>query len=371
VVQHLSEEAQRTWKTGMVRETLRRLGGLADAPVVPMVLPPTPWKYRNKIALTFAGQPIRLGYRRVGGGFQVVEHCHLAPDWMQDAAAAVEAEVQRLGGQAWHPGGPAATWRKLVLREGSATGQRLLMVLTTPDFPPPAAETLGSALRARLGDTLTTALHGVSGRGRDTDQPDRVRTWWGPGHIVEEVAGLRFRISPGAFFQVHTGAADHLVRATLAEAEACGVSDWLDLYCGAGTFTLPLARKFGGARGVEESAEALDDARWNAAANGLAGARFERRDLRIPAPELLGADAPAGVLADPPRSGLAPWMVKALCAPGPVRHLLLVSCDPGSLARDLGRLVREGGWRLRTVRPFDLFPQTGHVESLARLERGG
>ena len=368
VAQHLSPPGQASWKRGLVREPLRRIGKLTEPPVADTLSPGPAYGYRNKLVLTFGGDPLTLGYREPGreGRVLPVPHCHLAPPWMAETAARVLAAVRNVGGSGWCPGGERGVWRKLVLREGSATGQRMAVVLTTSGLPADRVRALGEDLRAALGSTVTTALHGVSAKGRDTDLLDSSTLWWGPGWMEERLAGLTFRISPNSFFQVNTAGAERLVSLVLDRAGSQPGAYWLDLFCGAGTFTLPLATRVPRVLGADASAEAIRDARVNARVNGLAHARFEEMDLQREARRLLAEGNPDGVLVDPPRSGLAPWLTAAL-RDSRLRRLLYVSCDPASLARDAAALCGDGRWRLALAQPVELFPQTGHVETLAEF----
>jgi 23S rRNA (uracil1939-C5)-methyltransferase len=176
---------------------------------------------------------------------------------------------------------------------------------------------------------------------------------------------LRFRLSPGAFFQVNTPQAEVLYEAV--KAMAGRGERLLDLYAGVGTIALWLADQFQEVGGVEEVPAAVRDAEMNAELNGIENARF----VAQPVEAFLRGMAPARqltVVLDPPRAGCTPAVLKSLVALRP-STLIYVSCDPGTLARDLAYLTKEGGYRVAEVQPVDLFPHTPHIETAVKLTR--
>jgi 23S rRNA (uracil1939-C5)-methyltransferase len=142
----------------------------------------------------------------------------------------------------------------------------------------------------------------------------------------------------------------------------------LDLYCGAGTLSLPLARAGARVTGIEVLAPAVAEARANAAANGIRGAEFHCAEVEDPSPQDWETGAWDAVVLDPPRAGLHPRALRKLRALRPPR-IVYVSCNPSTLARDAGVLIGEDGYRARALRVFDLFPQTPHLESVLLLTR--
>jgi len=184
-------------------------------------------------------------------------------------------------------------------------------------------------------------------QGLDTDAP-----------LVFTVGDFRYRVSPGAFFQVNRFLAGELVRAV---TEGCSGGRAVDLFSGVGLFALPLSEHFDQVEAVEPNAVAVEDLRANAADRPIAVAAesaLGHLRQRQPFPVDL-------MIADPPRAGLGPELVRAILAAAP-RRLHLVSCDPATLGRDL-QLLLAGGYQLARLDLFDLFPQTAHIETVARL----
>jgi 23S rRNA (uracil1939-C5)-methyltransferase len=239
---------------------------------------------------------------------------------------------------------------------------RLALLLVSPQ---PSWQTLRPLLASvdqALGDSVTTWVVGITGRTRETDQAETLIPQRGPGVIRENLAGYSFMVSPNSFFQVNTPVAEAMVRHVQEGMAEGGNGRMLDFFCGAGTFSLSLAGKTRELLGFDSSSEAIADARRNAQENQVAHARFEVRDLQKPFEP--GWNSEDCLVLDPPRSGLPTWLAEFI-ATRRARRMALIACDPASLARDCAKIMSKGVWRLEKVQPFDLFPQTGHVESVA------
>ena len=191
----------------------------------------------------------------------------------------------------------------------------------------------------------------------------------GQRYIEEILDGLRFRISANSFFQTNPRQAENLFRLAIEAAELKGSDEVLDLYCGTGTISLFAARQARRVTGIEIVEEAVAGAEQNAELNGIDNVRFLAGEVRTffrkRAAEASGADV---VITDPPRSGLHPDIVHALRLLQPPR-IVYVSCNPGTLARDLEMLCRDQLYEIRSVQPVDMFPHTYHIETVVRLDR--
>ena len=260
--------------------------------------------------------------------------------------------------------GKSTLLQALVLRHSVATGAVVASLVTGQgDLPHP--EHLVSALRAAC-----PALQGFLWlqqprpvRGRSPWGRERWR--WGEPTLREELAGHTYRVSPSSFFQVNTAAAQELVRLVLG---ALGPgAHLLDACCGVGTFAIAAARQFRRVTGIEVHPPAVEDARANAAAQDLRHLRFlQGTPARVLAASPLDP-TPSHILVDPPRGGLDAPSLEALAALGAPRWVY-VSCDAGTLARDLRRLAAHG-YHPTSMLTADLFPQTSHVEGVVHLER--
>lgn len=198
---------------------------------------------------------------------------------------------------------------------------------------------------------------------------DRFETLYGSDTIEDTLCGLRFRLSARSFYQVNHDQAERLYDAAVRLAGLTEKDSVLDLYCGAGTITLCLARHAGKAYGVEIIDAAIRDARENAARNGLENTEFFCADAGEAALEFARRGVKLDVIVvDPPRKGVSRDVIAAMLEMAPKR-IVYVSCDPATLARDV-KLLREGGYALTHAEAFDLFPRCAHIETVVLLSKG-
>jgi 23S rRNA (uracil1939-C5)-methyltransferase len=337
--QHVAPAAQREAKRAVVAEQLERIAGVRDAEIVPIEPAPSDWGYRTRITLAVEGR--RAGYLRARSHALVAiddcpiaapvlsEHLEVAREWI----AALRVALRRVT-IAVAPGGVAFA--------AVAAGR-----------PGPADQAASETLMVRTG-SLRGVVIGGSGVRLVAGDP-RVR--------VELEPGLDLEVPADVFTQVNAGANQMLIRAVLALGGFRAGERVLDLYCGAGNLSLPLARRGVSVHGVERETIAVDAARANAERLGLGTATFESAAVAA-ALSRTGAGSRDAVVLDPPRAGAADAVapLAALRAP----RILYVSCDPATLARDVRALIA-CGYRLARAQPVDLFPQTYHVETVAEL----
>jgi 23S rRNA (uracil1939-C5)-methyltransferase len=179
---------------------------------------------------------------------------------------------------------------------------------------------------------------------------------------------LKWKISPGAFFQTNTEMAERLYAVAGEYAGLSGSERVFDLFCGIGTIGLTMAAEAGEVWGVEIVPEAIADAERNARLNGIGNAHFLAANVRTGVrPLLVQAGKPDVVVVDPPRAGLSQKMIRRVveCE---AKTIVYVSCNPTTLAPNAAQLV-EAGYKLARVRPVDMFPQTPHIECVALLEK--
>ncbi|MDX6652493.1 MAG: rRNA (uracil1939-C5)-methyltransferase [Solirubrobacterales bacterium] len=355
--QGLAYAQQLETKQAQVADALQRLGGLSDFELEPIEPALEQWRYRNKLEYSFGSDQGRLvlGFHRRGRWDEVtdIEDCHLA-------SAANNAERNRI--RAWAeqlPGeiGPydrreqRGALRNLVVREGRRTGQLHTRLVTSPvELPRP------------LPVDLHTVVDETSG---GTEGETRVV---GEAQLSERLFELSLRISGEAFFQTNTEMAERLYAIAADAAGLSGSERVFDLYCGTGTIALSLAAHAGEVWGLELSAQGIADAEANATRNGIANAHFLQGNARTTIRPLLErAGEPDVVVIDPPRAGLSAKIVRRVIECG-ARRIVYVSCNPTTLAPNAAQL-EEAGYRLRRVKPVDMFPQTPHIECVALLER--
>ncbi len=382
--QDLAVDAQLHWKHLQVQEALRQLRGLSPAAILAPVASLQPRYYRNKMEFTFAprgwqaagetaaSRGLALGLH-VGDSFERIfdlEECFLQSIQAPAIVREVRNWCRQSGLPAYDTRSHRGFWRFLVLREGKRTGQTLVHVITSDQGDRQAVGALGAHLQAKFPD-LTTLVHSVSRKKAQVAGGEVSRTLWGPGYIEEELSGLRLRISANSFLQTNTGAAENLYQAVSRLGEFTGKETVWDLYCGAGSIALYLAAQVHRVAGFELVQTAVDDAYVNCRLNGIDNCRFQAGDLKEQIRQALRTGDPPRpevVITDPPRAGMHPEVVQTLLELAP-RRLIYVSCNPATLARDLGLLQEH--YEITSVQPFDLFPHTGHIECVARLESRG
>ena len=365
--QVLPYERQLEVKAAQVDEALRRIGrldGFALEPIEPAV---QTWRYRNKLEYSFgtgADGQLVCGFH-APGRFDVIEpleDCLLASERGNAVREQVLAWCRAEGLDAWDRREQHGLLRNLVVREGRRTGQVQARLVTSPGTL--RGEVLAGAVACdgllwtqadRLGETT---------EGGDTRLLD------GAAELEEEIAGLRLKISPEAFFQTNTEMAERLYGVAGEYADLRGWERVFDLYSGIGTVGLTLAARAAELWGLEVVEAAVADAIENARRNDVDNASFFAGDVRLALRELVErAGRPDVLIVDPPHAGLSKKVVRRVIEAAPKR-IVYVSCNPTTLAPNAAQLA-EAGWVLRRVRPVDMFPQTPHIECVALLERSG
>ncbi len=386
--QNLPYEEQLAWKHRHVVECLERLGGVSGRPVEAALASPDTLWYRNKMEFTFSSRrwfsaseiasgevldrTIALGLHARGHFDRVfdLESCYLE----SEAAVAIVREAReharRSGLRPYDTRDHQGFWRFLVIREGKATGQRMVHVLTAGHRDAAAlTDGLAQRLEADVGG-ITTVVHSVSHKKAQVAVGDVSRTIYGPGFIEERLGGLRFRVSAHSFFQTNTFGALRLYEVVRRLADLKGDEIVWDLYCGTGSITLFIASQVRRVVGFELVREAIDDAYVNCTLNGIDNCSFRAGDLKdlireaVRTPKIHGT--PDVVISDPPRAGMHPHVIQALLDVLPSR-IIAVSCNPATLARDLGLLSER--YAVEAIQPVDLFPHTPHIECVVKLVR--
>jgi 23S rRNA (uracil1939-C5)-methyltransferase len=365
--QVLPYERQLEEKHAQVRDALERIGGFENPPVEPIVPAVERLRYRNKLEYSFGEEDdgeLVLGFHRPGRFDLIddVERDILASERVDEVREAVKAWCREEGLTAWDRESQTGLLRNLVVREGRRTGQVQARIVTSPGSEFRVDELAAATPAASF---LWTRAEGVA----ETTRGGTTKSVKGPALLEEELSGLRFRISPDAFFQTNTEMAEVLYGAAAEFAALTGREKVLDLFCGIGTIALSLALDSAEVWGVELIEDAVRDAIENAKLNGVDNTRFFAGDVRLVMRELLEqSGSPDVLVVDPPRAGLSQKVVRRIIE-AEARRIVYVSCNPTTLAPNARQLVDDGGYELKTVRPVDMFPQTPHIECVALLER--
>ncbi|MEW5701932.1 MAG: 23S rRNA (uracil(1939)-C(5))-methyltransferase RlmD [Candidatus Zixiibacteriota bacterium] len=363
----LAYERQLADKVRHMQEQIRRIGKRADLPAVETIPCRPPFHYRNKMEFSFGGcreDRVTLGLHprdNYRDSFDLHE-CSLTDPRAAEIVRAVQSFFAGGPEQPHDPVVHTGFLRFLVVRFGYQTGD-VLVNLVTADEPWERAADVGEYLRASC-PYVTTALWTVNaGRANIAIGAER-EVFFGPGTLRERLGPFEFEIAPAGFFQTNTRQAERLF-ARVVDWIAPDTDEVLDLYAGAGAISLFLSRRASRVIGVESYADSVDAAVENAARNGVNNCRFVCADvLEYLRDRVTSGSLPSTVVADPPRAGLHPKVVRSLKEAAPDR-IVYVSCNTAALARDLELLGTR--YRLSGLAAVDMFPHTPHIEAVALL----
>ena len=358
---HLSYREELWAKRQRVQDALTRLGG-SDVEVEEILGAADPLYYRNKSQYPVSAGKVGF-YRARTHDVVDIEHCLIQKPQADAAAAALRDYMRDFAVPSYDEKTGRGLLRHLYVRT-NRRGESLVCVLANGERLPHEEELVGR-LRRAVPDCVGVVL-GVNTRRGNTILGERYRTLWGADTLEDELCGLTFRLSVPSFYQVNRDQAEVLYRKAVEYAGLTGGELVVDLYCGAGTITQVMAGGAGRVIGAEIVPEAIEDARENARRNGIENVEFFCGDAAQLAADFAGRGLrPDVICVDPPRKGLAPEAIAAAAQMAPQR-VVYVSCDPGTLGRDVKRFA-EYGYRVQRAAACDLFPRTRHIETVVLL----
>ena len=364
---HMDYAEEIRLKADRVLQALNRIGG-ETLKEMPILAAPSCHSYRNKAQYPVASQKGRAyaGFFRAGT-HTVVENkgCLILPPEADQVKHLVIDYVNRHRIAAYDETAHKGLLRHIYVRRGAVSGQ-VLVCLVVNGRKLPHTEDLIARLQTVAG--FTALVLSVNTKPGNSILGEEFINLYGPGYIEDTLCGLTFRLSPRSFYQVNHHQAQRLYEAAITQAGITKEDLVLDLYCGVGTITLCMAKAAGKVIGVEVVEQAVNDARENAARNGIGNVEFFCGDAGKAALQLEEQGVhPDVVVVDPPRKGLNADAIAALSRMAP-RRIVYVSCDPATLARDVA-LLKEEGYRLQNAQAADLFPRCAHVESIVCLSK--
>jgi 23S rRNA (uracil1939-C5)-methyltransferase len=395
--QHLAYREQLHWKRHHIRDAFERLGKVPFGELLSTLASPEEFFYRNKMEYSFGDsrwlttaelaeantnnaplpdKHFALGLHIPGRFDKVldVQECFLQTPLTGQILEAVRRAAKERAATIFQTRTHEGFLRNLVVRLSRATGELMVILVTSP-----VASKADESLIQWFGEEfstlipqVTTAVHAIT-RSKATIATGETTTLTGTGFITEEILGVRFRVSPFSFFQTNTLQTNQLFATAL---EFAGLGEhatnpqavvW-DLYCGAGSITLPAARRAAFVAGIELSEHSIADARTNAQANGISNVEFYAEDMHKAVQKgiLARLPKPDSIIVDPPRAGMHPEVVRTLAEIAPP-VISYVSCNPTTQARDCALLAER--YTVERIQPVDMFPHTYHIESVARLVR--
>jgi len=360
---HLSYPKQLEIKRQRVIDALIRIGKLEGIRVEPCLPSPLELGYRNKIQLPVKQSEggIALGlYERSSHRLVELKKCPIHCPLGEEAYQQVRPIIKRSGISAYDPGTGKGELRHVLIKSALRSQETLILLVTNGEATP---------LLSHIAEEIMASCSWVKGivHNRHAGQDNVIlgsvyNVLKGSGSITETLCGLNFKISPASFFQVNPAQAERLYSKALEFAELRGEETVLDAYCGVGTLALVFAKAAKSVIGVECVPEAIADAEENAKRNGIDNALFVHATSEAFIATMPSVDV---ILLNPPRKGCEPSFLEGIGRLAP-KKLVYISCDPATLARDLGCL-RTFGYKIDQIQPFDMFPQTAHVECIAKL----
>ncbi|NMA24825.1 MAG: 23S rRNA (uracil(1939)-C(5))-methyltransferase RlmD [Clostridiales bacterium] len=365
---HMDYAEELRLKLRRVEDALRRIGGL-NVKVTGIVGADSIVNYRNKAIYAVGkseGRAITGFFRERSHDIVPTEKCLIQTDVSDRASAAVRRWMDRYCVPAYNEELRSGVVRHVFCRYAFAVKKALVTVVSY-EKTLPHPEALVGEIRRRCPETAGVVLNVNRTRG-NTVLTGEFLTLWGDDFIVDELNGLKFKLSPRSFYQINSAQAEKLYGKALEYAALTGSETVLDLYCGTGTITLIMAGRVKYAVGAEIVEAAISDAWENAAMNGIENVDFIYADAGDAARELKTKGVlPDVVVVDPPRKGLSPTVIDTVSDLSPAR-VVYVSCDPATLARDL-KIFETKGYKAVEATAFDMFPRCAHVETICLMSK--
>lgn len=383
--QNITYEDQLSWKKTHVKDAFERIGKI-ETDIYDVLESPKQFHYRNKMDLTisanrwltqwevdsdvdFDNRYFAIGMHTPGRFDKVIDikTCHIQPEEGDEIVSIIRNTSNELGLTAYNKFKKEGFMKGLILRKSvSADEIMLILVTNTSDEEKDAAV---KKILDNLNEKFNNInfIHAIN----STSSPVKIESYntlQGNEYIIEEILGIKYKISPFSFFQTNSYQLDQFIW-KIVEAGELSESDivW-DLYCGTGSITLPASRNCKEIYGVEMVQSSIDDAKENTELNDINNAEFFAADLHDDdMPELLNSlPKPDVIFIDPPRAGMHKNLVEHLRTIG-CEKIIYVSCNPATQARDCELL--KDMYNIKSVQPVDMFPQTYHIESIAILEK--
>ncbi len=377
--QHIDYNRQLSEKKGLIEQAVARIGGLQGVFIHDPLPSERRFGYRNKMEFSFSdrrwllpGEMDQEGIDRdfalglhVPGTFHKVldiEACLLQHDTGNRILRRVKTLIKQSGLPVYGLKSHQGHWRFLTLRYSRA-GDEWMVNVVTSDENRAVLESLSGDLMGAF-PSIRTVVNNITARKAGVATGEREIHLAGPGFIEDRIGPYAFRISANSFFQTNTEGADALYRTVLRFAALTGTEAVLDLYSGTGTIPIYLAHRAGSVVGMELVESAVSDAQKNCEANGVSSCRFVLGDIKENLKTM--TFKPDVLIIDPPRAGMHKDVLGRVLEMKTPR-IVYVSCNPGTLARDLARLAED--YEVTEIQPVDLFPHTYHVEAVAGLRR--
>ncbi|WP_158734656.1 23S rRNA (uracil(1939)-C(5))-methyltransferase RlmD [Alteribacillus sp. YIM 98480] len=368
-IQHMTYDAQLRYKQKQVQDAITRIGGLENVTVYPTLGMDDPWRYRNKAQVPIGTREdghLKAGfYQKRSHRIIDMEACIIQQKENDDPVQAVKEMADKYNIKAYDEEKHRGTLRHVVTRYAKNTDQLMIVLVTNgPDLP--HKKNLIEEIREGIPN-VASIVQNINNKRTNVIFGDKTNVLWGEEYIYDTIGDVKFAISARSFYQVNPEQTKVLYDKALEYAELRGDETVIDAYCGIGTISLFLAQKAKHVYGVEVVPEAVSDAKRNARLNKMDNVDFAVGEAEevIPWWHKAHGIQPDVIVVDPPRKGCDETLLDTMLSMKPER-IVYVSCNPATLARDL-KILEKGGYATKEVQPVDMFPQTTHVESVAKV----
>jgi 23S rRNA (uracil1939-C5)-methyltransferase len=373
--QDLDYERQLYYKRKQIVDCLEHIGNFEEIPIDDIRPSPDKFFYRNKMEFSFHFAPVgmtnygfTLGLHERGRFDSIfdVTDCHLQSEFSNRLVNFLREKVAELRIPIYDLIHHTGFLRFAIVREGKNTGQ-IMLVLVTGEGEFPQKKKLSESLVNKFPE-LTSIIWMVNDKKANIARGEIREILFGPPYIQEQILGLRYRISPGSFFQTNSHQTENLYQTAIDMANLEYFDNLLDLYCGSGTIGLCAAGKVKQVIGIDIESEAIKTAEANAQINQISNCRFYAGAAR----QILASDdfkelKITIVIIDPPRAGMHTKALEHLIGFG-VQRLVYISCNPATFARDAALLCKKG-YQIEKIIPFDMFPHTMHIELVSSFKK--
>ena len=368
-LQHLSYAAQLASKREKVEQAIKRIGHLADVAVFDVLGEDNPWYYRNKMMFPVSGIAGKATIGCYAKSSHVVvnaQDCFIQHETNNLIMNIVRAWLNEYKVMPYNEKSQQGVIRHVMGRVGVKTGD-IMVALVSKEEKIPHIDKLIQALSEQLTG-LKSVVQFVKKENTNVVLAGKERLLYGEKFIQDKIGAFVFNISAKSFFQVNSLQTEALYNKAIKLAALTGEQTVIELYCGTGTISLFLAQKAKKVIGIEIVEQAIRDAQKNAVNNGCRNVEFIVGDVAEKLPKLVQQGVKADVLVvDPPRAGCDKRVLESILTIK-AKKLVYISCNPASLARDLA-ILSDGGYKVKTVQPVDMFPMTSHVEVITKLIR--
>lgn len=368
-LQHMSYAAQLAFKKKQVANVMQRIARMPEVPVLDTMGMEEPWGYRNK-----AQVPVRKVegllttgfFRKNSHDLIPMEDFYIQDPKIDEAIIAVRDIMREYGVKPYNEKDNTGNLRHIVVRRGYHTGEMMIVLVTRTAKLFPTSKII-PAIQEALPEVVSI-VQNVNPRGTNVILGEEAIVLYGEDKYRDELMGNTFEISHRSFYQVNPLQTEKLYQTVLDFAAMTGEETVIDAYCGIGTITLALSKKAKEVYGIEIVEMAVEDAKRNAALNGVENVTYQLGAAEEVMLKWAEEERTADLLVvDPPRKGLEGQFIDAVLEMKPSK-MVYVSCNPATLSRDLA-LLAEGGYNVEKIQPVDLFPQTNHVETVVLMSR--